>query len=268
MFIRLLLASIALIIIGQTPLITPALTASARLANPLQYSAYRLSQNLKKELDFVLNLRRLRVENLELSEKVLKLESILANHKELEEENRLLREQVGLPALPDRQAGGRQGVDAQNLVLAKIIGRSARGGEAVVTVDKGSEAGLREGAAVIFKNLLLGEVFLVEPQRAKVRLLTDSQFVVAALDQDSPDRARGLLNGQYGTTAVLQKVLPTENLVVGDTIITSGEDGKFEKGLVLGVVKKVFGQEAGVFKGAELRLMVDFDSLEKVFVVL
>ena len=261
MFIRLLLASIILIIIGQTPLITPVLTASARLANPLQYSAYRLSQDLKKELGFVLNLRRLRVENLELNEKVLKLESILANHKELEEENRLLREQVGLPA-------GRQEVDAQNLVLAKIIGRSARGGEAVVTVDKGSEAGLREGAAVIFKNLLLGEVSLVEPQRAKVRLLTDSQFVAAALDQDSPDRARGLLNGQYGTTAVLQKVLPTENLVVGDTIITSGEDGKFEKGLVLGVVKKVFGQEAGVFKGAELRLMVDFDSLEEVFVVL
>jgi len=256
MFFRLLFLSLVLIILGQTPLITPVRTVFARVANPVQYSAYRLSQDLKKELDFILNLRRLRIENLELSERVLELESVRATHKELEEENRLLREQLGI--------GERFG--EQNLVLTKIIGRSARGGEAVVTIDKGSDAGLSEGAAVIFKNFLLGEVFLVESQRAKVRLLTDSQFVAAALDQDSPDRARGLVNGQYGTTAVLQKVLPTEDLVVGDTIITSGEDGKFEKGLVLGVVRKIFGQEAGVFKGAELRLMVDFDSLEEVFV--
>jgi len=258
MFIRLLLLSLILIILGQTPLITPIRKASARVSNPIQYSAYRLSQNLKRELDFVLNLRRLRVENLEFHERLLELESILASHKELKEENRLLREQVGVEALSGER----------NLVLAKIVGRSARGGEATVTIDRGSDAGLREGAAVIFKNFLLGEVFLVEPQRARVRLLTDSQFVAAALDQDSPDRARGLVSGQYGTTAFLQKVLPTENLVVEDTIITSGEDGKFEKGLVLGTVKRVFGQEAGVFKGAELRLMVDFDSLEEVFVVL
>ena len=257
MFLKFLLLSLVLIILGQTPLITPIRSVSSKVANPIQYSAYRLSQDLKKEFAFVLNLRRLRVENLELNKRVLELESGLSSHKELEEENRFLREQVGVDALSFEQ----------NLVLAKVIGRSARGGEAVVTVDKGSEAGLREGAAVIFKNLLLGEVFLVEPQRAKVRLLTDSQFVAAALNQDSPDRARGLVNGQYGTTAVLQKVLPTENLVVGDTIITSGEDGKFEKGLVLGTVKKVFGQEAGVFKGAELRLMINFDSLEAVFVV-
>ncbi len=257
MFLRLLLLSLVLIILGQTPLVTPVRTASARVANPFQYSAYRLSQDLKKELDFVLNLRRLRVENLELHGRLLELESILATHKELEEENRLLREQVGVEALSFEQ----------NLVLARVVGRSARGGEATVTIDRGSDTGLSEGAAVIFKNLLLGEVFLVEPKRARVRLLTDSQFAAAALDQDSPDRARGLFSGQYGTTAVLQKVLPTESLVVGDTIITSGEDGKFKKGLVLGVVKRVFGQEAGVFKGAELHLMVDFDSLEELFVV-
>lgn len=258
MFLRLLLLSLILIILGRTPLVTPVRTASARVANPLQYSAYRLSQDLKKELDFVLNLRRLRVENMELHGRLLELESILATHKELEEENSLLREQVGVDVLSFEQ----------NLVLTRVVGRSARGGEATVTIDRGSDAGLREGAAAIFKNLLLGEVFLVEPRRARVRLLTDSQFVAAALDQDSPDRARGLFSGQYGTAAVLQKVLPTENLVVGDTIITSGEDGKFKKGLVLGVVKRVFGQEAGVFKGAELRLMVDFESLEELFVVL
>ena len=93
-----------------------------------------------------------------------------------------------------------------------------------------------------------------------------NRFSAAALDQDSPERTRGLVTGQYGTTLTLQKVLPTERLVVGDTIVTSGEDGKFDKGLVLGTVRKVLGQEAGVFKAAELDLMVNLDSLEEVFV--
>ena len=260
MFIRLLLLSLILIVLGQTPLIVPLRAISASVANPVQYSAYRLSQNLKRELEFVLNLGRLRVENIGLTERLLELESVLAISKELEEENNLLREQLGV--LPV----GRQGVERQ-LVLVAIIGRSARGGEATVTINKGSEAGLREGAAVVIKNLLLGEVFLVEPKRAKVRLLTDPQFVAAALDQDSPDRARGLVSGQYGTAIILQRILPTEFLAVGDTVVTSGEDSKFEKGLVLGTVRKILTSETAVFKAAELELVVDIDSLEEVFVV-
>ena len=207
-----------------------------------------------------MNLRRLRVENIGLSSRLLELESVLAINKELGEENNLLREKLDIPPLGE-QEGERQ------LVLAAIIGRSERGGEATVTIDKGSEHGLREGAPVVIKNLLLGEVFLVEPQRAKVRLLTDPQFVAAALDQDSPDRARGLVSGQYGTAIILQRVLPTEFLAVGDVVVTSGEDGKFEKGLVLGVVSKILTSETAVFKAAELELMVTPDSLEEVFVV-
>lgn len=257
MSIRLLILSLILIVLGQTPLIAPLRAVSASVANPVQYSAYRLSQNLKRELEFVANLRRLRVENIGFTERLLELESVLAVNKELQEENNLLREQLNVG----------ENAEKQTLVLAAIVGRSARGGEATLTINKGSEHGLREASAVVLKNLLLGEVFSVEPKRAKVRLLTDPQFVAAALDQDSPDRARGLVSGQYGTAIILQRVLPTESLAVGDVVVTSGEDGKFEKGLVLGVVRKILTSETAVFKAAELELVVAPDSLEEVFVV-
>lgn len=257
MFIRFLLASLILIVLGQTPLIVPLRAVSVSVTNPVQYSAYRLSQNLKREFEFILNLRRLRVENIGLTERLLELESVLVSNKELNEENNLLREQLDIG----------ENFSDRALVLAAIIGRSARGGEATVLLNKGSEDGLREGAAVIVKNFLLGEVFLVEPKRAKVRLLTDPQFVVSSLDQDSPDRARGLVSGQYGTAIILQRVLPTESLAVGDVVVTSGEDGKFEKGFVLGVIRKILTSETAVFKAAELELMVAPDSLEEVFVI-
>ena len=50
MFLRLSLLSLILIVVGQTPLITPIRSVSSKVANPVQYSAYRLSKNLKEEL--------------------------------------------------------------------------------------------------------------------------------------------------------------------------------------------------------------------------
>jgi rod shape-determining protein MreC len=246
-----------LVIIGQTSLISPIRGAASKIINPLQYGTYQMAQNLKGELDFFSKLRHLRTQNLKLSDRVLEAESKLSDYKELERENNLLREQL---AVAERTS-------SQKFVLAEIVGRSTQAGEATVTVNRGSEDGVRQGAAVVFKNFLLGEVFEVEPKRARIRLLTDPQFSVAALDQDSPERTGGLARGQYGTTLVLQKILPTEPLVVGDTIITSGEDGKFAGGLILGRVKRILGQEAEVFKSAELGLFVNVANLEEVFVV-
>ncbi len=256
MFLRLLILSLVLIILGQTVLVVPLRGAAAKVSNPLQYGAYRFSQNLKQEVDFFWHLSRLRAENVMLDAEVLNLRSKLAEYEEIKRENEILKEQLGVST---DMAGKRP-------ILAKVIGRSARGGEATLTINKGSSSEVREGAAVVFKDFLLGEVVIVETQRAKIRLLTDSQFSAAALDQESPDRARGLVRGQYGTAVMLERILPTEQVVVGETIITSGEDGKFEKGLILGKVKKILGQAADVFKGAELELLVDFDSLEEVFV--
>jgi len=257
MFIRLLLLSLILIVLGQTPLIEPVREASAKVTNPLQYGTYRFSQNLKREFDFFWNLRRLRIENLRLSGRVVELESQLASLKELKRENQVLREQLGVRGNEERP----------ELILSQIVGRSLGSGRATLIINRGRRAGVLEEAPVVFKNFLLGEVFAVEPERAQVRLLTDPQFSAAALDQDSPERTRGLVEGEYGTTAVLKRVLPTESLAVGDTIITSGEDGKFPKGLILGRVQKVRGQEAEVFKEAKLELLVDLGGLESVFVL-
>jgi len=257
MFLRLLCLSLILILLGQTPLVNPVRAVTAHLINPLQYGAYHLSQNLKKEAEFFAHLRRLPAENLRLEERVRELEAVAALNRELEQENERLREQLAVrDKLPERE-----------LVLAQVVGRSSRGGEATITVNRGTNSGITEGASVVVRNFLLGEVLTIEPERAKIHLLTDARFSAAALDQDSPDRARGLVSGQYGTAVVLQKILPTEQVVVGDTIITSGEDGKFVKGLILGQVLRIHGQEADVFKSAELGLMVNFDSLEEVFVV-
>lgn len=257
MFLRYLIASLILILLGRTPLIDPLHAAAAMIGDPLQYGAYRLGQNLSRFVSFWANLAELNQENFSLEEKIVELESRLAFFKELERENSLLREQLNLP---ENQALG-------NLVLAEVVGRSQSEGRSVLVINKGRAAGVRAGAAVVVKNFLLGEVVEVSSKRAEIRLVTDPNFSAAALDQDSPDRAQGLVKGRYGTGMVLEKVLPHEEINVGETMITSGEDGKFVKGLILGQVESVSGAGSQVFKSAKLKSPLDLNLLEEVFVI-
>lgn len=256
MFLRFLILSLLLIIIGQTPLVQPVRNLAATVVSPLQYGSYQLSQTLRHEFLFWTNLRNLPPENERLAQRVLQLESRLAELTEVERENEVLRSQLEIGTL----------VSSQNLLLAKIIGRSRADVRGELMIDQGTAA-VREGDVVVYQNFLLGAVVRVEERRSVVRLTTDPAFRAAALDQDSPDRARGLVRGQFGTRLLLEKILPDESLAVGDTVITSGEDGKFPKGLILGKISRILGQEAEVFKSAELNLMVDIGELEEVFVI-
>lgn len=257
MFLRFLVLSLLLIIVGQTPLIQPVRNLAATVVSPLQYGSYQLSQSLRRELNFWTNLRSLPPENQQLSQRILQLESQLAELTEVERENEVLRSQleIGAPEPP------------QNLLLAKITGRSRADVRSELIIDQGTAAGVRQGSVVIQQNLLLGVVVRVEKHRAVVRLTTDPEFRAAALTQGSDGRARGLVRGQFGTKLLLEKVLPDEPLKVGDTVITSGEDGKFSKGLILGKISRILGQEVEVFKSAEVDLMVDVNELEEVFII-
>ena len=54
----------------------------------------------------------------------------------------------------------------------------------------------------------------------------------------------------------------------GDTIITSGLDGVFPKGLRIGSVSSVDKRNAGMFQDIAVKLYVDFEGLEEVLILL
>ncbi len=60
----------------------------------------------------------------------------------------------------------------------------------------------------------------------------------------------------------------TEEVAVGDVVVTSGLGGNFPKGLMVGEVKKVDKKGHGVFQYAELVPSVDMTRLEEVFVIM
>ena len=55
---------------------------------------------------------------------------------------------------------------------------------------------------------------------------------------------------------------------IGDTVVTSGFDGVYPKGLRLGWVSDVAKTEAEIFQEITVTPYVDFEKLEEVLVVL
>ncbi len=54
----------------------------------------------------------------------------------------------------------------------------------------------------------------------------------------------------------------------GDIIISSGLDGVYPKGLLLGSVSDVVKKDSGIFQEVSVEPFVDFERLEEVLIVL
>jgi rod shape-determining protein MreC len=99
---------------------------------------------------------------------------------------------------------------------------------------------------------------------AKVQLLIDRNAAAGALVERS--RAQGVAVGTGGVLR-LDYVSGTADVRVGDTVVTSGIDGIYPKGFVVGQIESV-ERGQGVFGAIAVRPAVDFSSLEAVLIVL
>src|SRR2546421_70568 len=135
----------------------------------------------------------------------------------------------------------------------------------------GSTVGVLLDDVVISDQGVVGRVSEVGNNYSKVLLVTDSSSAVSALVQGS--RAAGIVRGQFGDTLVMDWILQTEDVKIGDVVITAGlaigNDLKslYPKGLSLGRVVEVTKGENGTFQRAILTPAVDLRHLENALVV-
>jgi len=156
-------------------------------------------------------------------------------------------------------------------VSAPVIARDPSGVLRSILIGGGSGAGMAVGHVVLSDQGLVGRITEVGPNYAKVVLVTDSSSVVSALVQGS--RATGLVRGQFGDTLVMDWVLQTEPVAVGDVVVTAGlaAGGElrslYPKGLVLGRVAEVAKARDAAYLRAIVLPAVDVRRLERVLVV-
>jgi rod shape-determining protein MreC len=148
---------------------------------------------------------------------------------------------------------------------ADVIAAAATPEFRTVTIGKGTQAGLRPDMAVISPAGVVGRIIVPSAHAAKVQLLIDLNAAAGALIERS--RAQGVVVGTGTGTLRLDFVSGSAEIRTGDTVITSGIDGIYPKGFVIGRVEKV-ERSGGSYGAITVRPAVDFSMLEEVLIVL
>lgn len=148
---------------------------------------------------------------------------------------------------------------------ARVIGRSSEAWSQIVIINKGSDDGISTGQTVMGTSGVVGQIVSVSSHTATVRLLTDPQSGAAAMVQSS--RAEGILRGSLVGLLYLEDLDADAEVNVGDVIVTSGLGGSYARGLIIGTVVKVDGQQGETSRRVLVSPNDSIDTLEDVLVV-
>ncbi len=149
-------------------------------------------------------------------------------------------------------------------MAAQVIGSSGSELSRSVYIDKGESDGIKADMAVITADGVVGKVLRVYGSTSLVLLIDDQTSGVGAILDKA--RLQGILRGTPSGEVMLEKVMSDETVPTGELVLTSGGDGIFPKGLLVGRVTKVSpGSE--LFLNIRVRPAADLSRLEEVLVV-
>jgi rod shape-determining protein MreC len=149
-------------------------------------------------------------------------------------------------------------------VPAQVIGSSGSDLSRSIYIDKGENAGLKPDMAVITAGGIVGKIWIVYPSTSLVLMINDQSSGVGVLLEKS--RLQGVLRGTPDGELILERVMSDEQVAAGDTVLSSGGDQIFPKGLPVGTVSNVSpGRE--MFLSIKVKPAADLSRLEEVLVV-
>ena len=230
--------------------------------SPVQNSLRDATRQVGSWFAALTEIERLRLANEDLLRRVNELEAELRQTETIRIQNEQFAELLDVRSSL-----------AYDTVAAEVISRRTTDLEHVMTLSKGSEAGIAIDDVVIAGGgALVGQVVEVGTGFSHVHLLSDSRFRVLGLDETT--RASGLVTGRLERPLEMINIPATEEITIGETIVTAGIDlgdgirSPFPRGLLIGTVVDVQSVPAGVLQSALVDPAAPLDRLEYVLVII
>jgi rod shape-determining protein MreC len=207
-------------------------------------------------------LRDIEQQNEQLQQEIAQLRIGLQRERALAQQSRTLQQVLDLRASTD-----------MSTAAASVIASGASPDFRTITIDKGTDYGLRANMSVIAPEGVVGRIILPSARAAKVQLLIDRNAGAGVLVERS--RAQGVVVGTGSDRLRLEYVSGTADIQVGDLVVTSGTDGIYPASMISGGIPKGFvvgriesiERDASGFGSILVKPAVDFASLEVVLVV-
>ncbi len=170
----------------------------------------------------------LQLENAALKRQLNEAALALGELEGLRRENRQLRELLELNPPPKvRVLAAEVLYDAPDPFSRRLV------------LDRGAMHGVREGLAVADARGLVAQITRVQPLVSEATLITQRDMRVPV--RVEPSGVRGVAVGNGDGTLQLRQVLGRWEVEVNHTVVTSGLDGLYPAGLVVGRIVQVDG---------------------------
>jgi rod shape-determining protein MreC len=166
-----------------------------------------------------------------------------------------------------------QGTLDYETVASIVISRQFSQYERIITLDQGTDHGVKVGDVVVAGGAaLVGRVVEAGANYSRVLLISDTRSTVIGLVQSS--RATGNVIGQLGGALVMSDIASTEQVNLDDLVVTAGIDlgngvrSPFPKGLPIGRIVDVQRDPNAVVQTAFVSPAADLGKIEYVLVVI
>jgi rod shape-determining protein MreC len=228
-----------------------------RVLAPVQFGVSGVVGQAEDVATVVRKIGDLARQNDQYREEIDRLQTEIVRLRELEVENRDLRNLLGL-----KQQSG-----TGELVPARVIARDPSPYVQSITIDRGTEDGIREGMPLITWRGVVGRINRSGPASSKVLLVVDVNSSISGRVQGAESRATGIIRGRAEGGLLMQHIPQDETLQTGETVITSDLGGIMPEGLVVGQIVQVRRKDADVFQEALIEPAADMKRLERLYVL-
>jgi rod shape-determining protein MreC len=239
--------------------LTPIDRTILKIAQPFEWTAAALARGVSSLIGEYVYLVDVKEDNNRLSFENARLRTRVRELEHSEAETRRLRRLLGM-----------RDTIADETVSAVVVGKDTTEYFRVshVTIDTPNPR-IRVNMPVISLDGAVGTVERVAGEKVSVQLAVDSGFGVDVVVERTG--ARGFVRGmgERGRYAVrVEYVHRTDEVEIGDLLVTSGVGCRFPKGIPVARINKLQNRNFGIYQSVEAEPTVDFSRLEEVLIIL
>lgn len=146
----------------------------------------------------------------------------------------------------------------------RVIARDPSESFRSIIINGGKRDGIKQWMPVVGERGVVGKVVQVMGNLSLVQILRDPTNRTSVMVKNT--RTIGVLESQDINDFFL-RCRSHEDVKVGDTVVTSGLGGIYPRGLQVGFISSISESGDPLFKKAWIKLSVDFDHTEELFVM-
>lgn len=241
----------------QTSKLSYLESLGSKIINPIQKIFVDVKNKITGNTSYFNTMEQLQTENEELKEKNKRLEENLRELEILKAEKNTLEEYLNLT----------QKYSNYETIPAYVINRDISNYSGTIILNVGSNDGVAENMTVIADKGLVGHVISVTNTTSKVQVIVDPASTVSATMSTVEESI--ICKGTLEDKKILRaSYIPTgAELIIGDTIQTSGLGGIYPKGILIGTISEIVTTNNSTDRYAVIQTAVDFSKVYSVLVI-